>query len=281
MEPLELLYEADGLPRFELPDELAELYPGALGFDRPRLVANFVATVDGVVAVPSLARSNQLVAAGSESDRFVLGLLRACADVLVIGSGTLLASPRGVWSPEQAHPPSAGAFAELRGRLGLDPRLDVAILSASGAIDPGHPAFAAGAVLLTTDGGAALLEGRLPAGSLVSLGPGPLLDAAAAVEHLRGRGHRLVLSEGGPTAIGSLLSAGLVDELFLTVSPLLLGRDALDPRLALVEGADLLPGGPPHAELLSVRRDGSHLFLRYGLRESAKAESATAISATR
>jgi riboflavin biosynthesis pyrimidine reductase len=60
-----------------------------------------------------------------------------------------------------------------------------------------------------------------------------------------------------------LLAERLVDELFLTVSPLLTGRIESDRRLSLVEGADLLEGGPLEAELLGIRRGGDHLFLRY------------------
>jgi riboflavin biosynthesis pyrimidine reductase len=264
--PLELVYEVEGLARFELPAELAALYPGTLGFEEPRLFANFVSTVDGVVAIPSLPGSNKLIAAASESDRFVMGLLRACADALVIGSGTLVASPRGVWTPEQAYPAASEGYAELRRRLGRDPELEVVVFSASGAVDPGHPAFAAGAVVVTTDEGAASLAGRLPTGRVVSLGPGPRLDVADALELLRSRGRSLILSEGGPHLFGSLLAGRLVDELFLTVSPLLAGRVAHDgDRLALVEGVDLLPGGSAGARLLSVRGDGNHLFLRYAL----------------
>ena len=87
---------------------------------------------------------------------------------------------------------------------------------------------------------------------------------------LRERGHRLILSEGGPHAVAPLIAAGLVDELFLTVSPLLAGRPALEQRLSLVEGADLLSAGLPEAKLLGVRRDGGHLFLRYELGRSGK-----------
>ena len=94
---------------------------------------------------------------------------------------------------------------------------------------------------------------------------GEELDPRAAIDALRARGHSQILCEGGPHAIGPFLAAGLVDELFLTVSPLLLGRAGSDPRLALVEGTDLLPGGPPRAGLIGVRRDGDHLFLRYRL----------------
>jgi riboflavin biosynthesis pyrimidine reductase len=264
MTALELLYEADSLPAFDLPGRLATLYGGSLGFDEPRLYANFVATVDGVVAIPSVSSSNKLIAAGSTSDRFVMGLLRACADALVIGSGTLAASPRSVWTPEQAFPDETAGFTELRRRLGRTPGPEVVVLSASGRVDPAHPAFEAGALIVTTDEGAAQLAGRLPpAAQAVSLGAG--LDPTAAVTLLRERGHRLILSEGGPHVIGALLAAGLVDELFLTVSPLLAGRPELDARLGLVEGVDLLPTGPVETRLLAVRRGGDHLFLRYEL----------------
>ena len=273
---LQLLYEAEALPAFDLPDSLAALYPGSLGFAEPRLFANFVASADGVVAIPSVPLSNKLIAAASAADRFVMGLLRACADVLVIGSGTLLASPRGVWTPEQAYPGAADGFAELRARLRRPPELEVAILSASGSVDPAHPTFERGALVITTDEGAAFLAGKLPAEQLIALGPGPFLDAAAAIGVLRDRGRRLILSEGGPRVFGSLLEARLVDELFLTVSPLLAGRLVGDKRLALVEEADLLPGGPAGMQLLGVRRDGGHLFLRYALeRDAAKASSAS------
>jgi riboflavin biosynthesis pyrimidine reductase len=260
---LQLLYEQPGLPAFDLPEPLAELYGGTLGFDEPRLFANFVATADGVVAIPSLPQSNKLIAAGSLADRFVMGLLRACADCVVVGSGTVVASPGGLWTAAQAFSDTAGAYAELRRRLGRPPDVEAVVLSASGSVDPAHPVFARGAILLTTDEGAAFLADRLPPEQVVSLGPGPFLDAAAAVGLLRDRGHRLILSEGGPRVLGSLLAAGLVDELFLTVSPLLTGRLVGDERLALVEEADLLPGGAPELRVLGVRRGGDHLFLRY------------------
>ncbi len=261
--PLQRLWEVDGLPSFDLPERLADLYGGPLGFDEPRVFANFVSTIDGVVAIPSVPKSNRLIAAGSESDRFVLGLLRACADVLVIGSGTLAASPRSTWSPAEAFPDADEAFAELRRRLGRPERLDVAVLTRSGRLDPTHPAFAAGAVAITTDEGAAELSGSLPDGSVIALGPS--LDAVLAMTRLEALGHRLILHEGGPHAIAPFFERRLIDELFLTISPVLTGRDAADPRLALVEGADLLPGGPPAASLLGIRRDEDHVFLRYRL----------------
>jgi riboflavin biosynthesis pyrimidine reductase len=234
LNPLELLWEADGLPAFDLPAELTALYPGTLGFDETRLYANFVATIDGAVAIPAVPQSNKLIAAGSAADRFVMGALRACADAVVIGSGTLAASPGGVWTPAQAYPDAAGAYDELRRELGLSPAPQVVVLSRSGDVDAAHPAIAAGALVLAT-------------------------DPAATVSALHARGHRRILCEGGPNMIGSVLKAGAVDELFLTISPLLVGKP--ETRLGLVEGADLLPG--LKTRLLGVRRGGDHVFLRY------------------
>ena len=81
---------------------------------------------------------------------------------------------------------------------------------------------------------------------------------------LRERGHGVIVSEAGPTLFGQLVAAELVDELFLTVSPLLAGH-ALAPRLNLVEGVELLPDRRVAGRLRSVRTNDSHLFLRYAL----------------
>jgi riboflavin biosynthesis pyrimidine reductase len=262
--PLEVLWEAPGLPAFDLPAELEAAYGGPLGFASPRLFVNFVESADGVVAIPSLPNSNRVIAGESASDRFVMGLLRACADAVVIGSGTMNAAPRSLWTAEQAYPDAAGAFAELRRRLGLRPELELVVLTALGTVEATHPAFAAGALVVTTDVAQHQLREQLPPSTDVE-SVGETLDVRATLELLRARGHDAILSEGGPHVLGSLLAARLVDELFLTVSPVLLGRTGLDARLALVEGADLLPGGPLAARLLGIRRHADHLFLRYAL----------------
>jgi riboflavin biosynthesis pyrimidine reductase len=264
VKPLELLWEPE-LPSVELPDELAALYPGSLGFAGPTLFVNFVETIDGIVALPSIPQSNKLVADESESDRFVMGLLRAFADCVLVGAGTMQASRSSTWSAERAYPPAADAFLELRRRLGKPPRPQVAFLTASGRIDVEHPALEAGALVLTTPGGALMLEGRLPeASEAVVVNEGDLVDVRQAVELLRGRGCEQILSEGGPTVFGLLLEAGVVDELYVTVSPLLAGRSTLSERLSLVEGTHFLPETRVAARLAGIRRHGDHLFLRYG-----------------
>lgn len=223
-------------------------------------------TIDGVVAIPGVERSNALIADSSDDDRFLMGLLRACADAVVVGSGTMLASPRGTWRAEKAYPPAGDAFGELRRRLGKPERPAVAVVTAGGSIDVSHPALAEGAIVLTTGRAAPDLRASLPGAEVVALGDGEQVEPGAAVDALHERGHSLVLSEGGPTLLAALLGAGRVDELFLTVSPLLAGRAPGDVRLSLVEGLPLLPEVRAGAELRSVRRGASHLFLRYGLR---------------
>lgn len=252
---IDRLWEEAGLPEQELPAGLRELYGGGIGFPPgPRLVTNFVETVDGVVAIPELEKSNALVAGDSAADTFVMGLLRALADVVLIGSGTLLSSPKGTWQPDKVYPRAAAAFAELGAPA-------VAVVSSGASLDPNHPVLQ-DAVLLTTRSGAEQFGGVLP--DVVAVNDGEWVDLRAALEVLRSRGHSLVLSEAGPTLFGSLLAERLVDELFLTVSPVLAGRLTAGGRLGLVEGVELLPQARIAGRLLSVGRSESHLFLRYG-----------------
>jgi riboflavin biosynthesis pyrimidine reductase len=262
IDPLEVLYES-APSETPLPQPLQELYGGGLELEEPLLYANFVATVDGVVAVPSLPRSNQLVAQGDDGDRFVMGLLRALADCVLLGAGTLAGSPHGTWLAERVFPAAEEAFAELRRRRERPPRPEVAILTGQGSIDPEHPVLAGRAVVLTSRSAAERLGGALPTGvDVVAIGEGPGLDPTVAVDVLRERGHTSILSEAGPHTFGSLLAAGIADELFLTISPLLLGEGGPATRFGLVEAADLLPEGVA-TRLLSVRRHEQHLFLRY------------------
>jgi riboflavin biosynthesis pyrimidine reductase len=261
---LEHLYESQGLPEFDLPSELAEAYGGPLGFSEPRLYANFVTSLDGVVALPGQRHSSRLISEHSTADRFVMGLLRACADAVLIGADTMRDSPGTLWTADHAYPPAAALFDELRHARKRPRQPAVAVLSGHGTVDPRHPAFEEGALVLTSETGAARLRDRLPlAAKVLTLGPDASLDPAAALDALRSRGHRLILCEGGPRTLGALVAAGLVDELFLTTSPLVAGRTENGSRPALVEGIELLPATTVGCELLTLRRAGSHLFSRY------------------
>jgi len=265
IEPLTVLAEAEDLPRWDTPAELAALYGGAIGLDEPCVVANFVESLDGVVAVPQLPRSHAVIGDDSEADRFVLALVRACADAVVVGSGTLRDSPKGTWRIDRAYPPAAGALAELRAGRGRPEQPLVAVVTTGASLDPAHPVLESGALVLTTDAAASSLQASVPdASEVVAVNDGVRVDLTLALEVLRDRDCSVVLTEAGPSMFGSLVASGLVDELFLTVSPVFAGR-AETARLGLVEGVELIPETRLSGRLRSVRTHGSHLFLRYGL----------------
>ena len=84
MIPLELLFEEDGLPSYDIPQGLERLYGKNLKFEAPRLYANFVSSLDGIIALENERNSSQMISGHSEADRFVMGLLRACADAVLV-----------------------------------------------------------------------------------------------------------------------------------------------------------------------------------------------------
>jgi riboflavin biosynthesis pyrimidine reductase len=266
IEAFRVLAEAEDLPRWDVPEALAALYGGAIGLDEPCVVANFVESLDGVVAVPRLPRSHAVIGDESEADRFILALVRACADAVMVGSGTLLASPKGTWRVDRAYPEAAEALLELRVRRGRSEQPLVVIVTTGASLDPEHPVLESGALVLTTERAAPRLRESVPAASeVLGVNDGDTVDLVRALALLRDRGCPVVLTEAGPTMFGSLVASQLVDELFLTVSPVLAGR-AATARLGLVEGVELVPQTRVAGRLRSVRAHGSHLFLRYGLR---------------
>ena len=97
----------------------------------------------------------------SEADRFVMGLLRSCADTIVIGAGTFRRAPKDVWRAEAIYPAAGALFAELRTALGLKPRPRFVIVSASGQLDVTGPAIPE-ALIVTNATGARSLGPRLP-----------------------------------------------------------------------------------------------------------------------
>jgi riboflavin biosynthesis pyrimidine reductase len=257
--PLELLFDDPRLPRFDLPEVLRATYGGPFGLREDCVYANFVASIDGVVALRTDEESGHIISGGSEADRFVMGLLRACADVVLLGAGTFRKAAGHLWHAESIHPAAAPHFAELRRRLGLRPHPALVLVTATGEIDPAQPALR-DSLIVTTAAGEARLKGRVPPTARFQSGP---IRLAALLDRLRADGHRRILTEGGPTLASELAAEGLLDELFLTRSPMLFGRTTSDGRKGLIEGVDLSGRA---VDLLGVRRHGSYVFLRYGLR---------------
>ncbi len=198
-------------------------------------------SLDGVVAIPGLPRSHAVVSDDSQADRFVLALLRACADVVLVGTGTLAASPKGTWRVDKAYPEAAEALAELRAARGLREQPLVAVVTSGVSFSPAHAVLEAGAIVLTTEtaSAAGIAETVPDATEVVAVNDGAGVDLGAAVRALRERGHGVIVSEAGPTLFGQLVAADLVDELFL--SPFRhcsRGTRSGGTSLSLVEGVE-------------------------------------------
>lgn len=259
MRPLETLFE-DPLAGGELPEPLASAYGGGLGLAEDVVYANFVSSLDGVVSMERRRGSGSAISGREPADRFLMGLLRTLADAILVGAGTVRSDGGQPWTAAWLSPAHADAFAALERP---DPLLVVA--TRSGELDPAEPAFLAPTLVLTTAAGEARLRGRLPASA--RLRTLAALDAGAILEAIRAEGCRRVLTEGGPRMLTSLIAAGLVDELFLTLAPVLAGRNGGE-RLGLLTGLELLPSTRRPARLLSVKSQGSLLFLRYLLQRT-------------
>lgn len=274
--PLETLYEVERGSAVPLPPGLAALY-GRLQFptgpDRPYVIGNFVTTLDGVVSLSLPGRSGGGEISGfNQHDRLLMGLLRAVADAVIVGAGTLRAVPRHLWTAGHAYPPLTDEYRSLRNSLGKSgPPLNV-IITARGDIDLGLRVFQSGEVpvlIVTTRHGARRIRERsLPEAVQIvevegegSLSARAILDAVGRI-----REGGLILTEGGPRLIGDFFAEQRLDELFVTLAPQMAGRDDSIARPGLIAGKSFAPDRPVWGTLVGIKRGGSHLFLRYAFR---------------
>lgn len=272
--PLEALYEASRGEDIVLPADLAALY-GRFQLPRPRdrpyVIANFVSTLDGIVAFTEPGFGGGAPISGNnEHDLMVMGLLRAVADVVLIGGGTLRSGPAHLWTAPVIYPPLAGSYQAVRDRLGQSgPPLNV-IVTARGDIDPSFRVFQSAEVpvlILTNTEGLRRIRalGLPPSVQAMAVQDATRLNVRSILDAVgRVRPSRVVLVEGGPHLLADFLEQSCLDELFLTLAPQVAGRNGLE-RLGLVAGRAFGPHHPVWGTLIDVRRAASHLFLRYAL----------------
>jgi riboflavin biosynthesis pyrimidine reductase len=263
---LELLFDSQNSEPLSVPVALSDSYGGPLRIAKKSVFANFVASLDGVVALPGDTESGQIISGRNSADRFVMGLLRAAADAILLGAGTFRKSGRHLWLPSRIYPAGEAAFAAMRAQLGLGMRPQFVLVSASGSIDVSEPAVD-GAWICTTPKGEARLRTRLPASARLIVQDSEEISFVELLSTLEAAGFARILTEGGPSLFSQLVRHDLLDQLFLTSSPTLFGRFSQDQRKSLADGLDL--AGAP-LELASARRHGSHLFLSYVVNEAAK-----------
>ena len=274
LSPLETLFEAKPGGRIKLTLRLARLY-GTLYMPGPRsrqhVLANFVSTLDGVVSlqIPGHAGGAD-ISGSSDQDRMVMGLLRAIADVVVVGSGTLVADSSHFWTPDDICPELADDYRKLRVALHKRATPLNVVVSGSGRLDLKLPVFASGrvqALVITTVAGAKQLsKQKKPRSVQIHAAPRSrgeitarsILNAVADTK----MGNRILI-EGGPRLLGNFYAERLLDEQYLTLAPQVVGRDEGDGRLGFVMGKAFQPGHGRWGTLSEVRRGASQLFLRY------------------
>lgn len=262
-EPFKVLLDDRGVS-LPLTDEIRRLYGGGLSLPSQALYANFVQSLDGVVAISEVQSSGSVLSGKSPADRFLMGLLRATADAVLVGAGTLRDTPGHQWTAEDLFPELTPEWARMRASLAAAPKPRLALVTGTGSVDLEHPAIRAGAIIVTTIAGARRLVDVVPRNCEVKAFAGDRVPMAAVLAWLRERGYQRILSEAGPHVMGQLLAGNLLDDLFLTVSPVLAGRLG-GGRLGLVEGIELLPDRRIEARLASARASADFLMLRYGL----------------
>ncbi len=238
------------LPEHRILD-VEELYLGLTlptGRHRPHVALGMVATLDGAAALDG--DTSRL---GQEADGIAFRRLRGAADAILVGAGTVRAENYG--------PPKATATRRAdRTARGLAERPRMVVVTGSLSLEPDHRLFgdpASRPVVLTHEGAPAAAANALsPIADVVRVGDGDV-DLGAGLVHLAGIGIRHVLCEGGPTLNGSLLAADLVDEVFVTVSPLAAGGPA--SRIIASEES----GRPRSFVVTSLHEHRDELIIRY------------------
>ena len=194
--PFEVLLERAAGVAAPLPEPLARLY-GQLAFPDATpggvwVISNFVASIDGVVAFSNPAadpvpRALAEISGSDSHDRALMGLLRAVADAVIIGAGTLRSVPNHLWLPGFISPAYASAWDALRAALGKPQAPLAVIVSGGGDVDTALPVFqqeATPALLVTSHGGAERLAGAPlgPRARVVAAGRGSVIPARATLD---------------------------------------------------------------------------------------------------
>jgi len=262
-----------------LTQELREMYDGNLHFRtspaaRPYVIANFVSTLDGVASYATKGKSSgSTISASNPADRFIMGLLRASADAIIVGARTVQdAGTKSLWTPEYTYPDAKNLYAEYRAALHKPEYPVLVVVSGSGKLELERAVFQTPAmrtIVITTPAGKDELTRRgVTTRSAVRM---QVLDSTngsipppAILQLLQSQfGMKTLLHEGGPTLFGQFLAAQAIDELFLTLSPQIAGRSSDVTRPAIAQGIEFAPDSAPGFQLRSVKQKAAYLYLRY------------------
>ena len=274
--PLELLFTQEAGQSLPLSGELARLF-GALHLPlaaQPAyVVGNFVTTLDGVVSLNVRGHMSGADISGfNRQDQALVGLLRAVADAVIVGAGTMRVEQGRLLTPAVIAPWLEADYQALRAQLGKQGLPWNVLVSSSGDLDLTLPAFQVGDVsvlVITTARGLKHLQDQSwgPSTRVLAVQEDGAIAARTVLETVSAVcGGSLWLVEGGPRLLGDFLAERCLDELFLTLAPQFAGRDESVERPGLVAGKLFAPDQSRWGKLIAVRRGENHLFLRYALK---------------
>jgi riboflavin biosynthesis pyrimidine reductase len=213
------------------------------------LRANMVSSADGAAYLDGATAG-----LSSEGDRHVFALLRTLADVIVVGASTVRAEryapvrTRELWRHLREGRPPTPPITVITARLDLDPGSRLI------AAAPPH----ARTIVITTAQAPAARRAALAEAADVIVAGEQTVDLKAALDALAERGHQRILAEGGPHLLGQFVAAALLDELCLTIGPLLAG-----PAAGRIVAGAISPAQPVPLTLAHVLEDHGFLLCRY------------------
>jgi riboflavin biosynthesis pyrimidine reductase len=232
----------------ELDEAMAGFRPVPPAGGRPLVAVNVVTSIDGRAQLDGTAEG-----LGSRADRRLLRLYRAAFDAVGSGAGTLRAA--GAWLRV------GDDLAARRAAAGRPPNPTGVVIAGADRVPTDARWFAGDEPRILVVGAGNALDAA-PAGTELLRAPDARPDPGWVIERLAERGIRSLLLEGGPRLNAAFLAAGLIDELYWTIGPHLLGTDALS-MIAPVAGGSPYAHDPWRGRLASVLRHGDELFLRY------------------
>ncbi len=219
--------------------------------DRPYTAINMVTTVDGKASVGGKAYG-----LGSKVDHLVMRRIRRAADAVLVGAETL--------RQENVNPSVPPDMQDERIARGMAPQPTAIVVTASAELPTDRTFFRSTAfprVVVTTRRAPQARVEALEQHARVIRAGDDRVDVVLMMRMLAEElGLRRLLVEGGPSLNAALIAHGLVDELFWTVAPKIVGGEALK---TMVEGAPLPPDRIARLEMVSLYHHESELFLRY------------------
>ncbi len=258
-----------------LPEHVREVYGGDWAIpaaeDATYVYSNFVVSHDGRISFNEPEHyGGGDVNGGNPFDLWLMALLRARADAVMVGDNTLKLEPEHVWTHQYIFPDDTALFHELRQAEGRSTYPLQVFLSIDGQINWDAAVFSSPdyhVVIATTKRGEARVgkEARAEAKVDVIAQDHAVVDLRELTDTLRRDFDvRTLLIEGGPRAYGSAITDRIIRDEFLTLSPIVVGNDSAEGKIrpGLLDGAAFSPGNALQMIPLSLKRHGNHMFLR-------------------